>query len=98
MKKKKIIFMSIYTIAIYLIVGLISLASCTQNSRAKSWGGTAEVVLPKGKKLVTATWKESNLWYLTKDMTEDDIAETYEFKEESGYGVMEGTYRIVEVK
>tara|TARA_B100000927_G_C16415098_1_gene448935 strand:- start:882 stop:1178 length:297 start_codon:yes stop_codon:yes gene_type:complete len=98
MKKKKIIFMSIYTIAIYLIVGLISLASCTQNSRAKSWGGTAEIVLPKGKKLVTATWKESNLWYLTKDMTEDDIAETYEFKEESGYGVMEGTYRIIEVK
>ena len=29
MKKKKIIFMSIYTIAIYLIVALVSLSSCS---------------------------------------------------------------------
>jgi len=83
---------------IILLLAIITITSCTKNSRAKSWGGTAEVVLPKGKKLVTATWKESNLWYLTRDMTEDDIAETYEFKEESGYGVMEGTYKIIEVK
>tara|TARA_R110001592_G_scaffold67_9_gene464 strand:- start:402 stop:665 length:264 start_codon:yes stop_codon:yes gene_type:complete len=83
---------------IILLLAIITITSCTQNSRAKSFGGTAEVVLPKGKKLVTATWKDSNLWYLTKDMTEDDVAETYEFHEESSMGVMEGTYRIIEVK
>ena len=83
---------------IILLLAIITITSCTENSRAKGWGGTAEVVLPKGKKLVTATWKETSLWYLTKDMTEDDVAETYEFHEESSLGVMEGTYRIIEVK
>lgn len=83
---------------IILLLAIITITSCTENSRAKGWGGTAEVILPKGKKLVTATWKENSLWYLTKDMTEDDVAETYEFHEESSLGVMEGTYRIIEVK
>ena len=83
---------------IILLLAIIIISSCTENKRAKSWGGTAEIILPKGKKLVTATWKKSNLWYLTKDMTEDDVAETYEFHEESSFGVMEGTYRIIEVK
>lgn len=83
---------------IILLLAIITITSCTQNSRAKGWGGTAEIVLPKGKKLVTATWKKNSLWYLTKDMTEDDVAETYEFHEESSFGVVEGTYRIIEVK
>ena len=83
---------------IILLLAIITITSCTENSRAKGWGGTAEIVLPKGKKLVTATWKKNSLCYLTKDMTENDIAETYEFHEESSLGVMEGTYKIIEVK
>jgi hypothetical protein len=98
MKKKKIVFMSIYTATIYLIVALISLSSCTENSRAKNFGGTAKITLPKGEKLVTATWKESSLWYLTRPMHDDEVAEEYYFKEESSFGVWEGTYVIVETK
>ena len=83
---------------IILLLAIITITSCTENSRAKRFGGTAEIVLPKGKKLVTATWKKNSLWYLTKDMAENDIAETYEFHEESSLGIMEGTYKIIEVK
>ena len=36
MKKKKIIFMSIYTIAIYLIVALVSLSSCSASIEKES--------------------------------------------------------------
>jgi hypothetical protein len=36
MKKKKIIFMSIYTIAIYLIVALASLTSCSASIEKES--------------------------------------------------------------
>lgn len=36
MKKKKIIFMSIYTIAIYLIVTLIGLSSCSASIEKES--------------------------------------------------------------
>jgi hypothetical protein len=31
-------------------------------------------------------------------MHSDDIAETYQFHEESSWGVIEGTYNIVETK
>ena len=46
---------------IILLLAIITITSCTENSRAKGWGGTAEIVLPKGKKLVTATWKKNSL-------------------------------------
>jgi hypothetical protein len=85
-------------IVVIVTASILMLTSCTQNSRAKSFGGTANITLPKGKKLVTATWKDANLWYLTRDMREGEVAETYEFHEESSFGMMEGTYIIKEVK
>ena len=44
------------------------------------------------------TWKDSDLWYLTKPMTDDDVAETYTFQEDSKMGVLEGTVTVVEHK
>jgi hypothetical protein len=83
-----------------LIITVLSLlvVSCTENSRVKNWGGKSTLELPKGQKLVNVTWKESELWYLTKPMTTSDSAETYYFQEESSWGVVEGTYVIVESK
>ncbi len=83
-----------------LIIVVLSflVASCTENSRVKNWGGKASLELPKGQKLVNVTWKESELWYLTKPMTTSDSAETYYFQEESSWGMIEGTYIIVESK
>lgn len=66
------------------------LTSCTENSRAKSWGGTGRVELPKGQKLVGVTWKENELWYLTRPMRDTDIPEFSTFQEESSFGLMEG--------
>ena len=72
--------------------------SCTQNQRAKNFGGKAEITLPANQKLINATWKDDNLWYLTRPMTEVDSAVTYTFQEESSFGIMEGTYIIRERK
>ncbi len=72
--------------------------SCTQNQRAKSFGGKAEITLPANQKLINATWKDDNLWYLTRPMTEVDSAVTYTFQSESSFGIMEGTYIIRERK
>jgi len=72
--------------------------SCTQNQRAKTWGGKAEITLPAGQKLINATWKDDNLWYLTRPMRADEQPETYTFQEESSFGVLEGTYQITERK
>jgi hypothetical protein len=84
---------------VFLVVlsGML-LTSCTENERVKSWGGEGTIKLPKGKKLVNVTWKETQIWYLTRDMDSNDVAETYEFHEESSYGVVEGTYKIIETK
>ena len=80
------------------VLATLGLASCTSNEMAKNFGGTTTLNLPAGRKLVDMTWKEDHLWYLTKEMTATDIAETYEFKEQSSYGIMQGTVIIKESK
>ena len=78
---------------------MIAVVGCTQQTRAKKFGGTATIDLPAGRKLVTVTWKgESHIWYLTRPMTATDTAETYEFKESSSWGFIEGTVVIKETK
>lgn len=84
---------------IILAIGVIAmLGSCTENNRVKNWGGEGTINLPKGRKLVNVTWKNTQVWYLTRPMTSTDVAETYQFHEESSWGVMEGTYNIIETK
>jgi len=77
---------------------MFTFGGCTDNMKVKQYGGSAEMYLPKGQKLVVMTWKDDNLWTLTKPMTSTDIAETYTFSEESNFGVFEGTYIVHEVK
>jgi hypothetical protein len=81
-----------------VIVMGVMVTSCTENNRVKNWGGEGTINLPKGRKLVNVTWKETEIWYLTRPMNSNDVAETYQFQEESSWGVMEGTYNIVETK
>jgi len=82
-----------------LAIGVIvMLGSCTENSRVKNFGGEGTINLPKGRKLVNVTWKETEVWYLTRPMNSTDVVETYQFQEQSSWGVMEGTYNIVETK
>ena len=76
----------------------VMVTSCTENERVKQWGGEGTINLPKGRKLVNVTWKETEIWYLTRPMDSNDVAETYQFQEESSWGVMEGTYNIIETK
>ena len=80
------------------ILFLCLLAGCTQQERAKTFGGTAKVAISPGQKLVTATWKDAEIWYLTRPMHPGEQAETYTFKESSTLGIMEGTVIITETK
>jgi hypothetical protein len=84
---------------LFLAIGVIAmLGSCTENSRVKNWGGDGTLTLPKGQKLVNVTWKESQIWYLTRPMTSQDSCQIYTFHESSSWGMMEGTYTIIETK
>ena len=75
---------------------VLSLSACTAQERAKHLGGTVSVNLPKCEKLVMTTWKESDLWYLTRKFKKGDSPESYTFREDSPYGVIEGTVLIKE--
>jgi len=81
---------------ILIIVGLLTLLSCTDNQRSRSWGGTSEMELPKGEKLMMITWKGSDMWYLSRKMTPMDSVENYTFKQHSKWGIIEGEVIIKE--
>lgn len=84
---------------ISIIISIILIMSlCGCQFATKHLGGSMTVNLESNVKLVNVTWKEDSLWFLTKPMTEDDIAETYCFEEDSEFGVFEGTVTIIEHK
>jgi hypothetical protein len=82
----------------YRFLFLLTLLSCTENESAKFYGGAMSVALPCGEKLFDITWKESSFWYATRPMREDDVVETYVFREKSGYGMVEGSVNIKECR
>lgn len=67
-------------------VVLAMFTSCTDNSRAKNWGGTQTITLAPNEVLVNMTWKDNNLWILTKDTT---TGVSY-FREQSAWGMLNG--------
>jgi hypothetical protein len=78
------------------LVILAAMTGCTQQQMAKSYGGTVTIQVPKGQKVVSATWKEADLWYLTRPMRQDEQPETQTLRESSGFGVMQGTVILQE--
>ena len=71
---------------ILIIAVALGLYSCTANVRARHWGGTEKIVLEDHEVLLNATWKENELWVLTKDT----ISNVSHFREHSSWGVVEG--------
>lgn len=88
----------IWIILMLLMCVVLTFTSCTENERAKAWGGKMTVELPANQKLVNVTWKETDLWILTKPMTTTDLPETYIFTEKSTFGVMEGEITFKEIR
>lgn len=70
-----------------LALGVAVLTSCTDNARARRFGGTEEVDLKPNEVVLNVTWKEAEMWICTQDTV---TGVTY-FREKSAWGVMEGT-------
>lgn len=86
----------IATIAFIIIMAIAK--SCSGQGQVYQYGGTMNYYIEPNQKLVHITWKDNNLWYLTRPMTEGDVAETYKFQESDSLGIMEGTVFIYEQK
>lgn len=79
---KKLILLSLFAIFI---------ASCTENQRAKTFGGSGTIKLNKNEVLLNLTWKENNLWLFV----EDTASHKKYFREDSNFGLMEGKMEII---
>lgn len=82
---------------ILLALTALVMVGCEQYVARKA-GGTLTIKLESGQKLIEATWKESDLWYLTEPMDSDYKPKTKVFQENSMYGVWEGKVIFVESK
>jgi hypothetical protein len=85
-------------VAAMLMVAVITLThtACTDNYRAKSMGGTMTIQLPPGQRLVNVTWKEKEIWYLSRPRVAGEDPITWTFKEKSDLGIQEGTVILQE--
>ncbi len=74
---------------IVILLMFLCLTSCDQ-SITRTMGGTTKIELEPGEKLVEATWKGDDIWYLVEPMDSDYVPKTKTFKESSRMGVLEG--------
>ena len=69
-----------------LIPFIALLVSCTDNERAKNFGGTETIKIAPNEKFINITWKKDNLWVIVQDT----VTGVYYAKEKSSFGVMQG--------
>ena len=67
-------------------INLLALVSCTDNQRARSFGGTETVKLGPNEKFINITWKQDNLWLIVQDT----VTGNYYAREKSNFGVLQG--------
>lgn len=87
---KKIIF------AVLFLAAVLTFSACTENQRARNFGGEMTIKLEPGQKLMMATWKGEDLFYLTEPMEADYTPKTKTFYENSSFGVLQTTVNFVE--
>jgi len=86
-------------IIIILLTTIICVfTSCTQQAVSRQFGGTVTIKLDPGEKLVEATWKDDNLWYLVEPMDSNYIPTTKVFKENASFGIMNGKVIFIETR
>lgn len=84
-----------------MIIATLGLTMCLTGCQGvtKNLGGSMTLELEPNQKLEEITWKDDDsLWYLTRPMREDEVAETHTFQQSSEFGIFEGTVTIIEKK
>lgn len=86
----------VVTMILTILTAAVIIGACTEQMQARSWGGEADMDIPCGQKLVMVTWKEDNIWTLTRPWQDGDIVQEYTFTESSSWGALEGTVHLKE--
>jgi hypothetical protein len=73
-----------------LVVMMVVISSCTENARARHFGGNEILTLKPNEKVLNVTWKDDEMWVCTQDT----ITGVVYFREKSSWGIIEGTVVI----
>lgn len=93
MKKRTLIFWGIIIIAVAYIVFVFIFP---ENKRTVLFGGTMEVKVEPGQKVITATFRRTSLFYMTEPMDSGYIPKTKTLHEKSGRGIIESEVKFIE--
>ena len=85
-------------IIILISIILLCACSCTRQMMTREFGGEMTIDLPKGQELMEVTWKDDDLFYLTRPMAPDYVPVTKTFQESSSFGILQSTVYFVEHK
>ena len=80
---------------LFVFTLVLCLCSCEQ-SIIRSFGGTMKIELESGEKLIEATWKGDDIWYLVEPMDSDYTPKQKTLKESSRAGIIEGKVIFIE--
>ncbi len=78
------------------VLGFVAMAGCTDNQRAKVFGGTATINIPCDQVVFDVTWKGEDLWYATQPAPSGWTPQTKRFTEYSSYGMIQGEVTLTE--
>lgn len=81
---KKFIFGALCALAM-----TIGFSSCTENQRARTFGGTTVIEVERGQKVMMATWKDEDLFYMTEEMDSTYVPHNKTLVESSSFGLIE---------
>lgn len=84
-------------ILLILIVAIL-FVSCTEQVRTRTFGGSTTINVEQGKRVMMATWKENDLFYMVEDMPDDYIPHNKYLIESSSWGILESTIIFKESK
>ena len=72
-----------------IVIAVVSFTGCTEQIRARQFGGNIDIDVPAGYKVTSATWKECDLFYFIEPMEEDYEPKKKFFVESAAFGIME---------
>jgi len=93
--KKIALTLVLLTLILMVSVGVL-IVGCTEQMRARTFGGNANEEVPCGHKIFDVTWKGDDLWIATQPMGPEDVPRTITFVESSSFGMGEGTVTFKE--
>ena len=87
----------IILVVVILIANLCS--SCTDNQRAKRWGGNMTINVEPGYEVMMATFKDdADMWYMVRKMSDDYVPTDKILIENSTWNVLEGRVTFHETR